>query len=118
MQDQTKGNRTLLAVYGADLAGLICFGPAGHAALQPGGEIHHLHVAPTKGRSGIGRAVLTQALDELLEAGYDQASLAVVAENGTARRFHQAPGGAEAGRFTDPGPLSRSDNVIIRWPLR
>ncbi|WP_312164905.1 hypothetical protein [Phenylobacterium sp.] len=29
--------------------------------------------------------------------------------------FYEALGGRRAGRFTDPGPLWRSDNIVFVW---
>lgn len=117
LAESGPGNRTLLAISHNRIAGLVCLGPAGHSALQPGGEIHHLYVDPEYERRGIGRHLLALALDELRTAGHDRAALAVVAGNRPARAFYRALGGVEAGRFTDPGPLWRSDNIIVQWPL-
>lgn len=47
--------------------------------------------------------------------GYSGAALGVVAGNDGAVAFYQALGGRLAGRYLDPGPLWRSENLIFVW---
>ncbi|MCT4683102.1 MAG: hypothetical protein N4A39_05170 [Roseicyclus sp.] len=44
-----------------------------------------------------------------------EAVLSVVRDNRDARRFYAAMGGRETGRFTDPGPPWRSENIVVSW---
>ncbi|WP_158967833.1 GNAT family N-acetyltransferase [Chachezhania sediminis] len=107
----------LIARSGAELAGVASFGPAGHPALESAAEIKHLYVRGTARGAGLGARLLVAALDWLRRLGCRDAALAVVRENVAARRFYQAMGGTEIGGFTDPGPLWRSSNIVVKWDL-
>jgi len=47
--------------------------------------------------------------------GFAGAGLGVVAQNTAARTFYAAMGGREAGAYADPGPLWRSEMVLVVW---
>lgn len=51
-----------------------------------------MHVEPELIGGGIGRALMSAALDHLLEAGYDHCILGVIVENHRARCFYEAAG--------------------------
>lgn len=106
---------TLLAERDGAIAGLVSFGPTDHPAFAGRGEIGHLYVDAEQRGRGLGRQLLTQAIAQLRAAGFGGVGLAVVRDNHAARAFYAAAGGQEAGGFTDPGPLWRSDNLLVVW---
>lgn len=104
-----------LACDGEAIAGLVSFGAPGHPVFGGRGEVKHLYVdAGWRGR-GLGRRLLRRARAALAAAGFSGAGLAVVAGNHPARAFYRAAGGVEAAAFTDPGPLWKSDNILVVW---
>ena len=107
----------LVAEHGGTLAGLVCFGPACQPALGNQAEIKHLYVAASARKQGLGHRLLQAALNQLSEAGYTKATLAVVQGNTPARGFYKASGGQEVGSFSDAGPLWKSSNIIVEWEL-
>lgn len=107
--------QVLVSEHNGALAALVCFGPASQAELGNQAEIKHLYVAASARQLGLGKALLEAALVRLAKDGYTNATLAVVAENTTARGFYQACGGQEVGTFSDAGPLWKSSNVIVEW---
>lgn len=110
-----------LAMAEGQALGLIATGPpaAPDLAALPGnvGEIRHLYTAAAARRQGVASRLLATALDRLAALGCTTAALGVVRENQAARRFYAAQGGVETGRFTDPGPLWRSDMIAVAWTL-
>ncbi len=107
----------IVAVRGEVLAGVVSFGPSSNEVFDGAAEIDHLYVRASARGTGAGRALLTTAFRQLADAGHRRAALAVVEENEAARRFYASMGGAEVGRFTDPGPLWRSSNILVAWDL-
>lgn len=108
------GRTTLVADAEGGLAGLVSFGAAGHSAFG-GGEVKHLYVDADHAGRGVGRRLLRAALNEMATAGIRRAVLAVVAGNTAAIGFYEKMEGRREGRFTDPGPLWRSENLIYVW---
>lgn len=106
---------TTLALAGGAIAGLVSFGPSDHPVFAGRAEISHLYVDPAARNTGLGRRLLHHGRDQLRRAGFVGSGLAVVRDNHAARAFYAACGGREAGGFTDPGPLWRSDNVLVVW---
>lgn len=117
LAERAPGAGVKLAIEGDTLCGLIAFGPADNPVFGECGEIRHLYVSPAHRGAGTGRRLLAAGFTALRAAGYNCAALAVVRENEGARSFYRAAGGREDGEFTDPGPLWRSRNVIVRWGL-
>lgn len=107
--------QTLVAESGGDLLGLVGTGTPSEALFGARGEIRHLYVASAARRTGLGARLLGAARAALARAGFAGAGLGVVAQNTAARAFYAAQGGREAGAFTDPGPLWRSDMVLVVW---
>jgi ribosomal protein S18 acetylase RimI-like enzyme len=64
---------------------------------------------------GVGRRLMSALTQALAVQGYEGCALAVVAGNDRAARFYRRLGGREIGRFTDPGPLWRSENIVFAW---
>ncbi|MDQ2095806.1 GNAT family N-acetyltransferase [Rhodalgimonas zhirmunskyi] len=117
LEKVSEGEGTIMAEVAGALAGFVRYGPASQPELGHGGEIKHLYVDPAHAGQGIGRALLRAGLDALREVGQDVVCLAVVEGNIRALRFYKAMGGVEAGRFRDAGPLWKSENLILRWPV-
>jgi ribosomal protein S18 acetylase RimI-like enzyme len=71
---------------------------AGFANAGPGrddpsaGELYAIYVLPQSWGTGLGPALMAAVLDGLREAGFDEAVLAVLAENPRARRFYEREG--------------------------
>lgn len=114
---QDAGTGAIVGCRGANLLGVAAFGPARHPGMGGGGEVTHLYVRAEARGSGLGARLLTAAFGRLRAAGHARAALAVVRQNAAARGFYRAMGGTECGAFTDPGPLWRSENVIVCWTL-
>jgi ribosomal protein S18 acetylase RimI-like enzyme len=117
LSGEKPGMRTLLATLDGRIVGFVAFGPPGAEIFGDMGEVMHLYVDSALAGRGLGKRLLGLAFDGLAAAGYRRAGLAVVAENANARAFYRAQGGAEIGKFTDPGPLWRSENVLVAWTL-
>ncbi len=113
--------RVWLAEGGAGALGLVAVGrpevPEYAALGTAAGEVKHLYVAAAARRTGLGRALLQQALAGLAAQGCTAAGLGVVRQNYAARAFYAAAGGREVADFTDPGPLWRSAMVLVGWDL-
>lgn len=98
-----------------NLLGLVSTGAPGEGLFGARGEIKHLYVAASARRAGLGRRLLAAGREALAKAGFSGTGLGVVRQNRPARAFYAAEGGREAGVFTDPGPLWRSEMVLIVW---
>lgn len=79
------------------------------------GEVRHLYIEPGLRRSGLGRWLMAELAGVIAGWGYGGLALNVVAENAPARAFYAALGGHEIGRFTDQGPVWRSENIALAW---
>ena len=97
---------------GQDPLGVISFGPSEHAAFGGRVEIKHIYVAQAAQGLGLGRRLLREVLDLVAP---QSVALAVVRQNEAARRFYARLGGVECEAFTDPGPLWRSENIVVAW---
>ena len=104
-----------LALVDGDICGFVSYGAPDHPALGESGEIKHLYVAKALQGQGLGRRLLLHAFEQLQNAGFRHAALAVVEGNTPAFRFYAAMGGKLTGAFQDAGPLWKSDNRIISW---
>jgi len=90
--------RILLADDGGELLGYSGFGANRDPDAEPGvGEVRTFFVSPASWRRGVGRELLTAALDQLAEMGYESASLWSFAANERANAFYEAAGFARDG---------------------
>ena len=103
--------RVWVAVENNQILGLIC---GGHKTTREA-EINHLYVHASAKQRGVGRALFDLALAQLAREGYTSLTLAVVEQNTAARAFYKALGGEETHRLRDPGPLWKSDNLLVKW---
>lgn len=100
---------------GSDVLGVVSVGRPQHAAFEGRAEIKHLYVAGSLQGRGLGQRLLRTALDACKAARWPGVALAVVQQNAPARGFYRKIGGVEVGAFTDPGPLWRSENILVAW---
>ena len=106
---------TTLAVIDDEITGFTQTAPSSEPIFAGRAELKYLYVAAAWTRCGIGRSLLSDAARCLQRQGHDAMGLGVVAGNAAAIRFYEATGGREAGRYTDPGPLWRSENLLYVW---
>lgn len=89
------------------------------APSQPGfgarGEIGSLYIDSSFQRLGLGRRLMSALVGEIAAWGYGGAALGVVVGNDPAIAFYETLGGRMEGRYLDPGPLWRSENLIFVW---
>ncbi|MEM7545271.1 MAG: GNAT family N-acetyltransferase [Pseudomonadota bacterium] len=97
------------------ITGVIGFAPSSAPVFGARGEVRHLYVDPAARGQGIGRCLMSAAATRFHDAGHTGMGLAVVEGNDAAFTFYRALGGRLAGRFRDPGPLWRSDNLVMIW---
>ena len=71
---------------------IVGFAHVGPSDEEPVGEVYRLFVHPDRWGTGIGRALLERALDQLRGVGFSEATLWVHADNPRARRFYEAGG--------------------------
>ena len=105
----------LLAERDGRLAGMGMAASPSEAAFGERGEIRSLYLDPAFQRLGLGRRLMSALAVRIAGWGYGGAALGVVAGNDGAVAFYQALGGRLAGRYLDPGPLWRSENLIFVW---
>jgi GNAT superfamily N-acetyltransferase len=94
--------RDLVAVEDGAVHGFACHGPAREYLGPAGGataELYALYVTPGRAGTGLGRALMAAAVEEMRDAGHRSAVLWVLRGNARARRFYEragwAPDGAE-----------------------
>lgn len=97
------------------LLGVGVAAPPSEAAFGQRGEVRSLYVHPQAKRRGIGRRLLGEVARRLDEWAYPGVALGVVAGNAPAIAFYESLGARAAGRYLDPGPLWRSENVALVW---
>lgn len=106
---------TLVAEIEQRIVGFVRAGLAKEPLFGGRGEIKYLYVDQAQARRGIGRLLLARVAQILQAQGHDALALGVVAGNEPAIRFYEVLGGRLIGRYTDPGPLWRSDNLLYAW---
>ncbi len=107
--------QTWLAWRDNEIVALLDFGPSTNPVFGDRGEIKHLYLDRSVRGIGLGRRLIATAFDRLAEDGFAGAGLAVVRQNAEAIGFYKACGGREVARFTDPGPIWRSENIVMAW---
>lgn len=81
------------------LVGFLLLGPTPDGDHDPAatGQVLAVHVDPDLTGRGVGAALLARAVAELTRRGYADATLWVVAQNSSARRFYERAGWAPDG---------------------
>lgn len=97
------------------LAGMGMASAPSQASFGARGEIGSLYIDPDFQRLGLGRRLLSALARQIADWGYGGAALGVVVGNDPAIAFYEALGGQAAGRYLDPGPLWRSQNLVFVW---
>jgi ribosomal protein S18 acetylase RimI-like enzyme len=115
LADPDPQRLTLLAEKGGRLLGFGTVCAPTEAVFDGRGEVRWLHIAAAARRTGLGRAMMAALAAKLGVWGYEGCALAVVVGNDPAIGFYQALGGREIGRYVDPGPLWRSENIVFAW---
>jgi ribosomal protein S18 acetylase RimI-like enzyme len=106
------------AAFVADVGSVVGFGlcgPPGDRAFGGRGEVKWLYVDQGHARCGIGRQLLDTMTRWLKARGYPGVALGVVVGNDPAIAFYEALGGRVIGRYVDPGPNWRSENLVFAW---
>ncbi len=80
------------------------------------GEISSLYVLRAFQRRGIGAALLHTLAGDLIDGGFRGASLWVLRDNATARRFYERCGGARVGERDDVRERTVLHEVAYGWP--
>lgn len=106
---------TLVADDGGALAGFGQLMPASNEVFGGRHEIRFLYVAEAYQGRGIGRRLMTALALAAIARGASGLALAVVNGNERATAFYQHLGGQRIGRYTDAGPIWRSDNLVFAW---
>ena len=83
--------------------------------LGPRAEILHLYVDPAFAGRGLGRRLMRDLARHARAEGYPGVALGVVEGNDGAIAFYERLGGRCIGRYTDPGPIWRSQNLAYAW---
>ncbi len=74
-----------------------------------------MYIANGAQGQGLGEKLLQTAIIHCRAAGDFGLALAVVRQNERARSFYKKMGGVEVSSFIDPGPLWRSENILVTW---
>lgn len=116
---------TIVAEMNATIVGFTHLAPTQEPAFGDRREVKYLYVARSLARQGIGRQLLRHLAAIVLQDGSQGMGppgmgppgmgLGVVVGNEPAISFYQAMGAHLAGRYQDPGPLWRSDNLLYAW---
>jgi GNAT superfamily N-acetyltransferase len=72
-----------------EIVGFAHIGPSDEG---PVGEVYRIFVLPERWGTGVGRALVERALEQLRAAGFAETTLWVHEDNPRARRFHEAGG--------------------------
>lgn len=110
-----KDQRVLLAVQGGRLVGIGAIAAPSEPAFGERCEVKSLYIDPSVKRQGLGRRLMRELAREVGSLGYSAVGLGAVVGNEPAIAFYRALGGRLVGRYTDPGPIWRSDNLIFAW---
>jgi ribosomal protein S18 acetylase RimI-like enzyme len=106
---------TFVAERDGRLLGVGVAAAPSEAAFGPRGEVRSLYVDPTAKRRGVGRRLLGEVAGEIAAWAYPGVALGVVAGNAPAIAFYESLGARTAGGYVDPGPVWRSENIVLVW---
>lgn len=106
---------TFVAEQDGRLLGVGVGAPPSERAFGPRGEVRSLYVDPAAKRMGIGRRLLGEVAARLAAWDYPGVALGVVAGNAPAIAFYESLGARTAGGYVDPGPVWRSENIVLVW---
>lgn len=113
---ETKPGRGVwVADDGANILGVVSIGSSDLSIFQGRAELKHLYVVNGAQGQGLGEKLFKAAITYSKAAGDSGLGLAVVQQNKRARSFYKKMGGVEVSNFVDPGPLWRSENILVVW---
>lgn len=115
LADPAKSWGALVAEIDGRHAGFGLCGAPSEAAFGARGEVKFLYVDTERARRGLGRRLLAAMARLLRDRGYPGLALGVVVGNDPAMAFYDAMGGNRISRYTDSGPVWRSDNLVYAW---
>ncbi|MCW2910568.1 MAG: hypothetical protein JWL68_5357 [Actinomycetia bacterium] len=104
----------------AELAGFVSYGPSRDEDADPAvvGEVSTIYVLAEAWGRGLGRRLMSGAVEHLTSAGYSQATLWVLPANARARRFYAAVGWSEDAAVLEDASLGFPlTEVRYRRPL-
>jgi GNAT superfamily N-acetyltransferase len=102
--DRATGG-VIVAVHDGQVCGATWFDPTRDPKMDPAqvGELVGIYLLPEVWDKGLGRKLLTAAVEHLTAAGYSQATLWVLESNARARRFYAG--------WSEDGAVRRSDRL-------
>ena len=92
LRDPAPGSSIRVALRGARCVGFVSVGPSREPDGAGLGEVYAIYVDPSEWGTGVGGALMEQAIDDLRGAGFDAATLWVFDDNPRARRFYERYG--------------------------
>jgi ribosomal protein S18 acetylase RimI-like enzyme len=115
LAEPRRDERVLVAEVEGEAVGMGAAGAPLHPAFEGRGELRALYVDIACQRRGIGRRLMGQLTRHLIEQSYGRIALSVVEGNLPAIAFYAALGGQVVGRYTDPGPIWKSQDLVMAW---
>lgn len=92
----------LVADLGGTVGGFASIGPSRDDGAA--GEVYAIYLLPELWGQGLGRQLMTAALESLAGFDFDEATLWVLDGNDRARRFYEAGGSADGANKIEDGP--------------
>lgn len=114
----TQDYRCYVAVAGSEHGEVVGFadgGPARPGVEGFGGEIFAIYLLPAMQGKGIGKRLLLELAAEMVDLGFVDAYLWVLATNTPARRFYEAMGGHEVARQSLTMGGAEVEEVAYGW---
>ncbi len=105
---------THLLTVAAEGATIVGFSYVGPSETPGAAELYGLHVVPDRVGSGVGRALMISALDQLRGYGQPRAVLWVLDGNARARRFYERGGWVADGARREE-PIGTASTVQLRY---
>jgi ribosomal protein S18 acetylase RimI-like enzyme len=93
------------------LLGFVTFGGSRDDDAKGLGEVYALYVDPERHRGGVGRVLMAEARQRLVEDGFCEAILWVLQGNDRARRFYEGEGWSPDGATREENPYDIVSNV-------
>lgn len=110
-----KGDDLMVAEIDEQVVAFVSFGPSRSPDLPYSGEVYALYVAVDWQGQGLGRRLLTTALEALVKEKHQGALVWVLAAN-PARFFYEAMGGERAGERFESFAGAELEEIAYAWP--